>query len=78
MDMRVLIGQRVRAARLRKKMTQWALAERCGFSQQYLSELENGKRNPTVITVFEIAQALGVEPYTLLLPLDGEDGGANG
>lgn len=59
-------------------MSQWALAERCGFSQQYLSELENGKRNPTIITVFEIAQALGVEPYSLLLPLDEGDGAANG
>lgn len=73
MDMRALIGLRVRAARHRGKMSQWALAERCGFSQQYLSELENGKRNPTIITVFEIAQALGVEPHSLLLPLNTDD-----
>jgi len=56
-------------------MSQGALAEKCGFSQQYLSELENGKRNPTVITLFEISQALGVEVHSLLMPssVEGEN-----
>ena len=49
-------------------MSQGALAEKCGFSQQYLSDLETGKRNPTVITLFEIAQALGIEVHRLLMP----------
>lgn len=68
MDMRVLVGNHVRQLRRRNGLSQGALAESCGFSQQYLSELENGKRNPTIITLFEISQALGVEVHTLLLP----------
>ena len=68
MDMRALVGLHVRAGRLRMGMSQGALAEKCGFSQQYLSELENGKRNPTIITLFEISQALGVEVHSLVTP----------
>ncbi|TGS82173.1 XRE family transcriptional regulator, partial [Mesorhizobium sp. M2D.F.Ca.ET.178.01.1.1] len=46
---------------------------RSGFSQQYLSDLERGKRNPTVITVYELAEALGVSYLDLLTPLGKRD-----
>jgi transcriptional regulator with XRE-family HTH domain len=41
---------------------------RSGFSQQYLSSLERGRRNPTVITLFELARALGVSHVELVQP----------
>ena len=41
-------------------MTQEELAERSGFSQQYISGLERGQRNPTIVSIFELGQALGV------------------
>jgi transcriptional regulator with XRE-family HTH domain len=44
------------------------LAERSGFSQQYLSDLERGKRNPTIVSLYELAQALGVPYLDLLRP----------
>jgi transcriptional regulator with XRE-family HTH domain len=68
MDMRKLVGRN--AARLRKAagLTQEQLAERCGFSQQYLSDLERGKLNPTVVTLYELAEALGVSHVELLRP----------
>jgi transcriptional regulator with XRE-family HTH domain len=69
MDMRVLVGENVRRTRKLRGLTQEAFAEKSGFSQQYLSSLENGKRNPSVITVYEIAIALAVEPAELLRPL---------
>ena len=64
--MRQLVGRN--AARLRKAagLTQEQLAERCGLSQQYLSKLESGKRNPTVVTLYEIAQGLGVSHMELV------------
>jgi DNA-binding XRE family transcriptional regulator len=40
--------------------------EGCGLSQQYLSELESGRRNPTVVTLYEIATALGVSHVELV------------
>ena len=68
MDMRKLVGRN--AARLRKEagLTQEQLAERCGLSQQYLSKLESGRRNPTVVTLYEIATALGVSHVELVRP----------
>jgi len=68
MDMRKLVGRNVRRIRLGKGLTQEEFAESSGFSQQYLSDLERGKRNPTVITLFELATALGVGHLELLRP----------
>jgi transcriptional regulator with XRE-family HTH domain len=39
-----------------------------GFGQQYISDLERGLENPTVVTLFELSQALGVQPVDLLAP----------
>jgi transcriptional regulator with XRE-family HTH domain len=70
MDMRILVGRNFARVRRRVGLTQEEVAERSGFSQQYISGLERGRRNPTVVTVFEIAQALGVEHLELLRPDD--------
>jgi transcriptional regulator with XRE-family HTH domain len=71
MDMRRLVGRNVRRIRMEKGLTQEVFAERSGFSQQYLSDLERGRRNPTVVTLFELATALGVSHVALVEP-DGE------
>lgn len=68
MDMRKLVGRNVRAVRKARGMTQEELAERSGFSQQYISDLERGRRNPTIVSLYELAQALGSTPVDLLQP----------
>ena len=68
MDMRKLVGRNVRRIRLKKGLTQEDFAETSGFSQQYLSGLERGRRNPTIITLYELATALGVSHMDLLRP----------
>lgn len=66
MDMRQLVGRNF--ARLRKEsgLTQEQLAERCGVSQQSLSKIEQGKGNPTAVTLYVIAQGLGVSHVELV------------
>ena len=59
--------------RLAAGLTQEEFADRSGFSQQYLSDLERGRRNPTVVSLFEISQALGATPVDLVTP-DAEAG----
>ena len=54
--------------RLAKGLTQEEFAERSGFSQQYISDLERGRRNPTVVSLYELAQALGVTHMELVQP----------
>ncbi|MDO8297736.1 MAG: helix-turn-helix transcriptional regulator [Caulobacter sp.] len=66
MDMRRLVGENVKRLRLARGLTQEQFAERSGFSQQYISDLERGRRNPTVVSLFELAQALGAEPRDLI------------
>lgn len=66
MDMRRLVGENVRRIRQDRGLTQEQFAEISGFSQQYLSGLERGRRNPTVVTLFELATALKATPIDLL------------
>ncbi|MBU6395759.1 MAG: helix-turn-helix domain-containing protein [Sphingomonadales bacterium] len=66
MDMRRLVGRNFARIRQERKLTQEQVAEISGFSQQYISGLENGRRNPTVVTLFELANALGSDPVALL------------
>ena len=68
MDMRRLVGQNVRRIRTNKGLTQEQFSDISGFSQQYLSGLERGRRNPTIVTVYELASALGVSHLDLLRP----------
>lgn len=68
MDMRALVGRNFARIRQEKRLTQEQVEERSGFSQQYISGLEQGKRNPTIVTLFELAQALGVSHVDLVMP----------
>jgi transcriptional regulator with XRE-family HTH domain len=68
MDMRKLVGRNVGRIRREKGLTQEQLADISGFSQQYISGLEQGRRNPTVVTLYELATALGVGHLDLLRP----------
>jgi transcriptional regulator with XRE-family HTH domain len=68
MDMRKLVGHNVKRIRTEMGLTQEQLAAASGFTQQYLSGLESGRRNPTVVTVYEISAALGVSYLELLKP----------
>ncbi len=72
MDMRKLVGRNFARLRQERSLKQEEVAARSGFSQQYISGLERGRRNPTVITLYELAQALGVSHEELLRP-DGKD-----
>ena len=68
MDMRRLVGANFASLRRSRGLTQEQVAVKCGFSQQYISGLEQGRRNPTVVTLFELAQVVGVSPLELLRP----------
>ncbi|MBB4303130.1 transcriptional regulator with XRE-family HTH domain [Rhodobium orientis] len=70
MDMRKLVGRNFARLRREKGLTQEELEARSGFSQQYISSLERGRRNPTVITLYELSQALGVSHVELVRPDD--------
>jgi transcriptional regulator with XRE-family HTH domain len=70
MDMRKLVGRNFGRLRKEKSFTQERFAETSGFTQQYVSGLERGRRNPTVVTLFHLASALGVSHVDLVQPDD--------
>lgn len=65
MDYRRL-GERIRSERLRLKLTQETLAEHANISVSFLGQIERGERKPSLETVVEIANSLGVTVDYLL------------
>ncbi len=53
-------GDRLRQVRRKRKITQEELAHRVGMDVSYLSEVENGRKEPCLRKMKEIAQGLGV------------------
>lgn len=70
MDMRRLVGRNFARLRQQKGFTQERFADVAGVTQQYVSDLERGRRNPTVVTLFHLATALGVSHVDLVIPDD--------
>lgn len=68
MDVRKVIGENTRRARLIKGLTQEELAAAMGLDRAYISGLERGQRNPTGITLWRLALALEIQPADLLKP----------
>lgn len=58
MDIRKSIGDRIKELRTQLKLTQEALAEKADMDKTYLNEVENGKRNVSVINLEKIIKAL--------------------
>lgn len=59
----------IRVIRLLQRMSQTELAQRAGLQQEYISEIESGRRRTTNKTLSRIAEGLGVELRDLLRPL---------
>ena len=77
MDMRELVGKNFARLRKERGLTQEQVEERSGFSQWYISSLERGRRNPTIISLYELANAIGVRVADLIAEEKraSEDGG---
>ena len=65
------VGVRIREARRSHGLSVGALAAAAGIGKGSLSELENGTRNPTLATLYALANALGAPLATLLAERSG-------
>jgi transcriptional regulator with XRE-family HTH domain len=59
-------GQRLRAIRQRKGLSQEALALNCELDRSYIGGVERGERNISLVNIHKIAAALGIAPGELL------------
>ncbi|MBI2798316.1 helix-turn-helix transcriptional regulator [Candidatus Saccharibacteria bacterium] len=59
-------GKKVKEIRLKKRMSQGDIARILGVHRSYISGLERGIRNPSLLTVQKVAKALKVNAKDLI------------
>jgi len=64
-----ILAHNIRRIRKQIGLSQEALASLAGIHRTYLSSVERGERNPSIVNVFRIAEALGADPRELLRPM---------
>ena len=70
MDVRKRFGRNLRRLRLAKGLGQEKFALEYGIDRTYVSGIERGVRNPTIVVVQRIADALGVPVSDLFAECD--------
>ena len=67
-ELRAILSQNIKRFRGYRKLSQADFAEKINISIPFLSDIENGKKWASPITLVKIADALGIEVYELLRP----------
>lgn len=62
----IQFGKKLREVRLKKKLSQGDVARILGVHRSYISGLERGRRNPSLLTVHKVANALGISTNELM------------
>lgn len=60
------IGEKIKIARCNARLTQRALAEKCGIATGTVQQYELGKRQPRIEQLLKIAEALNISPIHFL------------
>ena len=66
MQVVVHVGDRLKALRIRRALTQEELAQRAGLSKNAVNRLEVDKAEPRMSTLRKLAKALDVDPAELI------------
>ena len=69
-DIRIAFGNQLKDLRRSQKISQEELAFRSGLHRTYISSVERGKRNISLINIAKLAKALGTDPARLLEGVD--------
>lgn len=59
-------GQTIKELRKAHKISQETLAETSNLDRSFISHLECGKKQPSLVTIFQLAKALKVSPAKIL------------
>lgn len=65
------LGRNVRALREAKGWSQEDYADRAGIHRTYVSDIERGKRNPTISVVEKLAAPFDIDTSELFAPRHG-------
>jgi transcriptional regulator with XRE-family HTH domain len=67
-NLRTILSQNIRRLRNYHKLSQADFAEKIDISIPFLSDIENGKKWVSPVTLVKMADALNIETYELLKP----------
>lgn len=70
MELKIAFGKTLKSLRIEKGFTQEKLAELSNLDVSFISMLENGKRQPTLSTIFTISKALEVEASLIIVQVE--------
>lgn len=65
-SLQCIFGDVIRSCRQEKKISQEGLALKSGLQRSFISRMECGKTQPTLVTIFELARALDMEPIDII------------
>ena len=68
-----ILGNNIRAERMRKRLTQENLSEIVDISKDSLLKIENGRQTPSAFIVFDIANALEIPIEDLFKNVPGSN-----
>ena len=60
------LGKNLKRIRIAKRITQGDIVRKLGLGRGFISNIENGKANPTLSTIAKIAKAIGVSVGELM------------
>lgn len=60
-SIKTTFGNRIRQLRLGMGLSQEAFADKCGVDRTYMSGIERGTRNPTLVVIYTISVALEMD-----------------
>lgn len=60
------LGQNLKRIRIEKGLSQGDIVRKLGMPKSFVSNIENGKTNPTLTTITKLAKAVGVSVDQLL------------
>ena len=67
------VVDRIKSIRVNKGVAQMELSLRSNLSQSFIANIEKGKKQPSVVTLIKIADALGVNPQDFFPePIDSD------
>ncbi len=61
------LGRNIKAERVRKGYTQEYFAEKAGFSREYISRIERGQENLSILKILNLANLLDTDIKSLLM-----------
>lgn len=66
MDIKEIFGNNLKTYRMKRDLSQSALAAKMGVDRAHVSAMERGQQNVTIVTLWHVALALDVKPSALL------------